>query len=125
MRSFSQKTKIAQSIAPASYTSTTNGTGVDLKGFDANVIEIATGALVGTIKAKVQESVDNSAWTDVDDAYLDGVTGNGSGFTLAGSTVQQLGYVGNKRYVRVILSAVGTSALAGATVIRQASKQVP
>jgi hypothetical protein len=124
-------TKVASSIVPDQYTATTNGAGVDLLGFDANVVEIVTGAWGGTTPtatAKVQESADNTTFTDVADTDLDGVTGNPSGFALAASSVKPVGYTGTKRYVRVILSAVtGTTPIirAYASVIRTEPKQVP
>lgn len=123
MRSYVARTKIASSIAPASYAAPANGTGVDLLGFDSNVIEITTGTLTSAT-AKIQESSDNSTFTDVADANLDGVTGNPAGFALVASTLLKVGYIGSKRYVRVILTAA-TAALVTSNVIRTDAKQVP
>jgi hypothetical protein len=131
MRSYVARTKIAASIVPDQYTTVANGASVDLSGFDANVIEITTGAFDGsapTAAAKIQDSVDGSSFADVADANLDGVTGNPAGFALAASSVKQIGYLGNKQYVRVILSATsGTTPIirVGANVIRTEPKQVP
>src|SRR4051812_35099537 len=110
MRSQVLTTNPASSLAPDQYTAAANGVSVDLNGFDANVIEIVTGAFGGTTPtatAKIQESVDNAAWTDVADVNLDGVTGNPAGFALAASSVQRIGYISTKRYVRVRLDSVG------------------
>jgi hypothetical protein len=131
MRSAQFATKVAASIVPDQYTTTTNGTGVDLLGYDENVISIVTGTWGGTTptaSAKVQDSADNATWADVADANLDGVTGNPAGFALAASSVKTIGYIGLKRYVRVILSAVGGTTpviRAGADVIRMVPKFAP
>lgn len=97
------------SLVPDQYTAAGNGTGVDLQGAEAALITIATGAFGGTTPtatAKIQESTDNATFTDVADGDLIGVTGNPAGFALAASALQKISYVGAKRYVRVILSAV-------------------
>jgi hypothetical protein len=112
------------SLTPDQYTATGNGTGIDLQGAEAALIVIPTGPFGGTgptASYKVQESDDNSTFTDVADTDLIGVTGNTSGVALAASAVQKVSYIGNKRYVRVALSAVaGTSPVirVGGDVVR-------
>jgi hypothetical protein len=123
MRSFVARTKIANSLAPASYAASSNGTTVDLLGFDSNVLEIVTGALTSAT-AQVQDSPDGVTFTAVADASLDGITGNPAGFALTAATVQQIGYIGDKRYLRVSLTAAA-AALVSASVIRTDPKQVP
>jgi len=131
MRSAAFTTRVASSILPDQYTTTANGAGVDLLGYDANAISIVTGAFGGTTPtatAKIQESADNATWTDVADTGLDGVTGNPAGFALAASTIKTVAYIGLKRYVRVILSAVtGTTPVirVAADVIRTVPKTAP
>jgi hypothetical protein len=66
---------------------------------------------------KVQESTDNSTFTDVADTDLIGLTGNTSGVAQTASTVVKVSYVGTKRYIRVITTA-GTAALFSALVVR-------
>jgi hypothetical protein len=116
------------SIVPDQYTGTTNGTGIDLQGAEAALISIPTGAFGGTTPTasyKVQESDTlGSGYTDVADTDLIGATGNTSGVALAASAVQKVSYIGSKRFVRVIVSAVGGSSpviRTGATVIQGAS----
>jgi hypothetical protein len=131
MRSYVARTKIVVSIVPDQYTAATNGSGADLLGFDSNVIEVTTGAFGGTTPAasfKIQDSPDNSTFTDCADTVLDGITLNSAGVALVASSVQKVGYIGLKRYVRVILASVtGTTPIirAGANVIRTDPKQVP
>ncbi|XKM40332.1 hypothetical protein A4U53_030850 [Rhizobium ruizarguesonis] len=106
---------VAASVAPAVLTATGTGTGVDARGFQSVTAVINTGAIVaaGLFTPKLQESDDNSAWSDVAAADLLGSFAN-----LAASAVQRVGYKGSKRYVRVVLTYVsGTSIAAGAVVI--------
>jgi hypothetical protein len=78
---------------------------------------LANGAATAGATVKVQESVDNSTFTDVADADLIGLTGNTSGVAQTASTIVKVSYVGTKRYVRVITTA-GTAALFSAVVVR-------
>lgn len=132
MQSQKSEISVGASIVPDQYTGAANGAGVDVKGYEGALIEIVTGAWGGTsptATAKVQESADNTTFTDVADANLDGQTGNPAGFALAASSVKAIGYVGTtKRYLRVILSAVGgTSPVirVGANVVRTLPKYAP
>lgn len=118
------------SLVPDQYTGTANGTGIDLQGAEAALISITTGAFGGTTPTgsyKVQESdLLGSGYTDVADTDLIGATGNTSGVALAASTNVKVSYIGAKRFVRVIVSAVGGSTpiiRAGATVIRAHLRQ--
>ena len=131
MRSKVAVTKIASSIAPDQYTAAANGAGVDLNGFDGNVIEIVTGAWGGTTPtatAQIQESADNATWTAVADSNLDGITGNAASFALAATSIVEIGYLNTKRYVRVAITAVGGTTpviRAAANVLRLFPKTAP
>lgn len=131
MKSQKSERLLGASIVPDQYVSATNGSGVDLRGYDSALVEIVTGTWGGTsptATCKIQESTDNVTFTDVADANLDGVTGNPAGFALAVSAVKTVGYTGTKRYLRVILSAVGgTSPVirVGANVDRTLPKYAP
>jgi hypothetical protein len=111
------------SLVPDQYTAAGNGTGVDLAGAESALVSIITGTYGGTTpvaKYKVQESDDNSTFTDVSDDNLIGATGNTSGVTIAASSAVKVDYVGTKRYIRVAISAVtGTTPVIrlGASVI--------
>lgn len=98
------------SLGPDQYTAAASGAGVDLVVGETALVVIITGAYGGTTPTasyKVQHSDDNSAWTDAADSDLIGATGNSSGVSLAASSVVKVSYIGQKRYVRVALSAVG------------------
>lgn len=106
-----------QSIAPQSIGGAVNGTGIDLAGAEAALIVLSNGAATAAATVKVQESSDNSTFTDVADTDLIGLTGNTSGVAQTASTIVKVSYVGTKRYIRVITTA-GTAALLSAVVTR-------
>jgi hypothetical protein len=105
------------SVAPQSIGGAVNGTGIDLAGAESALVVLQNGAATAGATVKIQESVDNSTFTDVADADLIGITGNTSGVAQTASTVVKVSYVGTKRYLRVITTA-GTAALFSALVVR-------
>ena len=97
---------VAQSLAPASRTAAGNGTGVDLQGYDAAVVLLDLGAVGGTTPSftfQVEESDDNSTFTAVADADLQGTE---PVVTTSENTVREIGYTGIKRYIRAAITAV-------------------
>ena len=113
------------SIKNAVKTAAENGTGVDLQGYEGATILVDVGAEGDTLSSSVhfevslEESDDDSTYTDVAPAgsidgtiaaggiflKLDGTTGGDPG-TAGGSF--RVGYVGGKRYIRVVLAKTGT-----------------
>lgn len=120
MRDIKSNIKAVNSLYPQSLTAAANGTGVDLAGFQSAAVVFHAGATGGTTPSftfAVQESDDNSTFTDVAAAQLQGtapvVTTTNSGMTV-------VGYLGSKRYIRAIAKTVsGTSPtlLASASVV--------
>lgn len=108
---------LAISLACAARTTSANGTGVDLSGYNSALVVLNPGTVTdGTHTPKVQESDDNSTFTDVASTDL-----IGSLSALASNTIQTVGYIGTKRYIRPVITVTGspsTGALASATVIR-------
>ena len=109
-----------QSLAPSATTATRNGTGVDLQEYESACLELSVGAWTdGTHTPKLQESSDNSTWTDV-------AAGDQLGtFTAIAGTGQQnaeqiVGYIGSKRYIRPVVTVSGatTGVVLGARVIK-------
>lgn len=120
-RSMHNALSVDDSIVPAVQSATATGTGVDLQGYDSAEVVVNFGAIVsaGDFAASVEESDTlGSGYTAVAAADL-----RGSFLATAlASTVEQVGYVGSKRYIRVILTkAGGTSIAAGAVVVRGGS----
>ena len=105
------------SVAPQSIGGAVNGTGIDLSGAEAALVILDNGAATTPATIKVQESVDNTTFTDVADTDLIGITGNSSGVAQTASTIVKVSYIGSKRYIRVATTA-GTAALFAAEVVR-------
>ena len=121
MRDLANSISVAQSLAPAVKTSDTNGTGIDLQGFEGATVVVDTGAegvtLSGSVKIdfKLEESSDDSTYTAVTSAtaVTDGtVDSNGIFLTLDDNAetpqVATIGYVGGSRYIRVVADFTGS-----------------
>jgi hypothetical protein len=117
---------VAQSLVPAARTASANGTGVDLANYGSATVVIDIGTVTdGTHTPKVQESDDNSTYTDVAAGDL---TGAFTAFAAASDlTVQKVGYVGIKRYIRAVVTVAGatTGGVYSATVVRGMSRVLP
>jgi len=122
MRDLKSNVDIAQSLLPLSRTATADGTGVDLRGYDAAMVVFDMGLASGTSPVFthiIEESDDNSTFTTVAAADLDGAApvvtaANDNGVT-------RVGYTGGSRYIRAAISAVaGTSPVlvSSASVVR-------
>lgn len=125
MQDLSNNIGISNSIINAVKTTGANGSTVDLQGFENATAVVTVGAEGDTLAANLyftvalQHSDDDSAWsnttqTDIvngtiaaDGIFLklDGTTG-GNPDTTGGEW--QVGYVGGKRYVRLVLAKSGT-----------------
>ncbi|MDD3371566.1 MAG: hypothetical protein PHE27_07060 [Alphaproteobacteria bacterium] len=110
-----------QSLAPAARTNgTATGTAVDLRGFDGAVIAFSFGAHTdGTHTPTIVHSDDNETFTTC--VYGTDLDGPSALAAVSGGTgsIQQIGYIGNKRYVAAVITTTGatTGALSAATVI--------
>jgi len=107
-----------QDLVPAIYKTTQTSTGIDRTAFeggsDALVGVLNVGAWTdGTHTFKLQDSPDNSAWTDVAPALQ-----QGSFVAIAGAGQQNLpqkvAYSGIQRYVRVVDTVTGSPATGAA-----------
>ncbi|HEX3640194.1 MAG TPA: hypothetical protein VHV10_02770 [Ktedonobacteraceae bacterium] len=110
---------VVPDLNPAAKTATTNSTGIDRTlyegGSDALVGVLVVGAWTdGSHTFKLQDSPDNSVWTDVAAPYLQG---SFTAITSAGqqNAVQKVGYLGYQRYVRAVdtVSGATTGAIYG------------
>lgn len=109
---------VSASIVPAVQTATAKGTAVDLRGFNMATLIVNTGAIAGSgnFTAKLQES-DTTTDGDFTDVAAGALLGSLPA-ALAASTAYKLGYVGNKRFVRAVLTLnSGTSIAAGAVFV--------
>jgi hypothetical protein len=121
MRDLANNIVPVQSLAPAVRTADADGTGVDLQGFESATIVVDTGAEGDTLSSsvkidfKLEDSDDNSTFAAVTSNTLvigGTVDSNGIFLTLDanGETPQisEIGYVGGKRYVRVVADFTGS-----------------
>jgi hypothetical protein len=114
---------VAQTLVPAARTASETGTGVDLAGYHAASIYIVAGTIAdGTHTPVVQESDDNVTFTDVAAEDLQGTLAN-----IASNTVQEIGYIGSKRYIRVNVNVTGatTGGVYAAFVVRGRPYSMP
>lgn len=97
---------VGRAAASISSDTTTNVTGIDVSGKAAVVIDLFTGAYTdGTYTPNVQESDDNSTFTDVPSTHVVGAeTALG-----AANTVVSIGVQTAKKYVRVQIVSASTS----------------
>jgi len=108
-------------LAPQTASSSVNGPGGDLLAGDGRCFAIqqvgAVGGASPTLDGKLQESTDNSTWTDVAGATFTQVTG--------ASNYQALTFDRTKRYVRYVGTVAGSSpSFALAVVISEQKKQI-
>lgn len=117
MRDLVHNIGVVQSIAPADIAANTNGTSVDLLGFDSVAFVATTGVRTasGAFTLTLEESDDNATFTAVAaNQYQAPVSGN-----LAANSTAKVGYRGFKRYVRPVLTkGSGTSIFASVIAIK-------
>jgi len=104
-------------------TATSNGDSIDLKDrrgalFCLNAHDLNS----GTFTFHLEDSPDNSTWTDVDASYVSGSANSVAFADTADNTVGQIGYHGLQRYVRCVCVAttpVGTNNLSAMAVVAE------
>jgi hypothetical protein len=106
------------SVRPQAATAAVNGTGVDTMGFSSAMIVVENGAATGapttqTVDAKVQESADNSTFTDVTGATITQMTASSKSAQIR---VEGLG-TSRLRYLRVVVTPAFTGGTTPAALI--------
>ncbi|MGP0566293.1 MULTISPECIES: hypothetical protein [unclassified Nitrospina] len=127
MRDMKSNVDAVNSLAPAAYTASSNGSGVDLQGYDAAMVVFSAGAADTTdtdevYTPKVEESDDDVTYTAVAAGDLEGALAD-----LSANSIQGVGYKGSKRYIRAVFTITGTtpSIQAAGTVLRGHPAQAP
>lgn len=113
----------AQSLAPKARIASESGAGVDLQGYASAMVVFECGAKTdGTHTPSVDESDDNSTFSPVGASDL-----LGSLAAMNANTVQRVGYIGSKRYIRAVMTVAGatTGALSSGIVARGHASQNP
>lgn len=112
-----QNLTTAKSINIAAKTNgTSNGTGVDTAGYESITCVFDVGTRTdGTHAAKIQDSADNSSFADVAAGFQVGTFAA----DVTSNTDQSVVYLGEKRYVRAVLTTSGatTGAVVGAKFV--------
>lgn len=114
MRDMYSNIKAVPALAPAVHSASANGATVDLLGVGRMAFVLNTGAIVsaGDFTATVEESDDGSAFA----AVVEGATETDAPATLTASGTFRIGYRGNKRYVRLVLTKNGGTSIAASAV---------
>jgi len=117
LRDFNACSDVEESIRPQVATAGVNGQTVDMRGADSVLIAVSVGAISGSsgdATVTLEESDDDSTWTDVADADILGTEP-----ALAADTAYQFGYSGDSRYVRAVFALGGeTNVAVCATAVR-------
>lgn len=115
---------VVKAIVPGEYLNGSDPTPVviDTKGYESVTFVLATGTVTDAQTLNVQESADNSTYSDVAAADIIGGSTKLSAFeTMAAGdddTIKTLGYKGSKRYLKVVSTAAGaTGAIYGIVAI--------
>ena len=126
MRDIAPNIGVVQAVAPAVLSATNTSAAIDLLGFESAAVVINTGAIVsaGDFTAKLQESDTTTSgdFADVAAAHLVGAFPA----SLEANSVVKVGYIGNRRYVRTVLTKNGgTSIAAGAVIVKGHPAEAP
>ncbi|WP_028748018.1 hypothetical protein [Rhizobium mesoamericanum] len=119
MRDLAHSLGIVQAVAPAVITASNTSAAIDLLGFDSAAIIVSTGAIAGSgnFTPKIQES-DTTTSGDFTDVAAADLTNALPSVLLASSTAKT-SYLGNKRYIRSVLTLnSGTSIAADVLVVK-------
>ncbi|MGD9538544.1 MAG: hypothetical protein AB7P52_11505 [Alphaproteobacteria bacterium] len=123
MRDLKSNLQAVTSLAPAAITASANGSGVDLRGFDAAMVTFVVGTVTdGTHTPSLEESDNDSSYTPVAAADLIGAF-----VALTSGANQSVGYRGGKRYVRAVTTVAGatTGGVYAAIVLRGRPAHAP
>lgn len=116
----------SSSLTQTARTATANGSSVDLQGYgSATMVVQQVSWTDGTHTIAMQESDDNSTFTDVAAGDMDG---SPPAITASGTTITKVGYLGKKRYLRgrtVVTGSPSTGAIYGINFILDQSRKEP
>lgn len=104
---FNNSVSVAYTIPPAVRTDgVVTGTTVDRAGYHSAMFIAAIGTLTdGTHAFDPEESDDDSTWTNIAAGNLSGAFVSGT--SSADDRIQEIGYLGSKRYIRCNVAATG------------------
>ena len=127
MRNIDKDVAVSSTLLPNVRTTTATGVTVDLAGFDKAMFIAHLGTITdGTFAFDPEESDDDSTWTNIAAGDLSGSFTSGT--SSADDTVQEVGYLGSKRYIRCNLTVTGSPSTGGAvgvTVLKAGARTKP
>ncbi|MET3578216.1 hypothetical protein ABID19_001233 [Mesorhizobium robiniae] len=126
MRDLANNLGAVLALSPAVQAATIKGVAVDLLGFESAMLVVNTGAIVGAgdYTARLQES-DTTTDADFVDVTAPKLIGALPASLTADGAFKQ-GYIGTKRYIRVVVTKnSGTSIAAGAVVVKGRARSKP
>ena len=118
---FADNVDSTQSIAPGSKAIANNytthvGASKEVLGYSAIVLlESGTNAATGTVDVKIQESDDDSTWTDWTGGAFTQVT------TANDNATYEKAYTGTKRYIRTVAKVLLADCEIGTSIVRNAA----
>lgn len=126
-RDINKDVAVSETLSPNIVTETTAGDTVDLLGFRQAMFVAHIGTITdGTYAFDPEESDDDSTWTNIASGNLSGAFVNAT--SSADDRIQEVGYLGTKRYIRcnvTVTGSPGTGGPIGITVIKGAPRQAP
>jgi len=126
-RDINKDVAVSSTLLPNVRTTTATGVTVDLAGFTKAMFIAHLGTITdGTFAFDPEESDDDSTWTNIAAGDLSGSFTSGT--SSADDTVQEVGYLGSKRYIRCNLTVTGSPATGGpigVTVLKAGARTLP
>ncbi len=105
-----------QSVSPATRTTSVNGSSANLANTETAYVYIEAGTVTdGTHTPKLQESTNDSDWSDVGAGDQVGTLS-----ALSSDAVQRVRYIGTNQFIRVVITVTGgpaTGAVASAVIV--------
>ena len=110
---------LASSLAAGTYTTSGNGIGIDLRGYQGILkVVLDSGAGTGTLNVKIQDSDNNSSFADIAGKAFAQVT------TAASLQSLKIDTRAVKRYIRAVLTIGGSTPTFGLAVMAVGQKQI-
>ncbi len=123
LRDLKNNLSLAESLAPKARTASENGALVDLQGAKSALAVVHFGAWTDGMHTPTLQEGDLADGSDQADVAAGDLEGAFTAISAApgANAVQKVGYKGLKRYVRVVMTAAGTTtgALSGAVVVTE------
>jgi hypothetical protein len=126
MRDLSHNIAFVTALSPAVQAATATSAALDVLGFNGAAFVVNTGAIVGAgdFTPKIQHSDTTTSGDFVDVPAIE-LTGSFP-VILAADTPYKCGYIGNRRYVRLVFTKNGgTSIAAGALLVKNKASSRP